>query len=109
MFQGNEKLNRISNASTVDDIEVERIDMQVDEEEFDINKHLHLFDKLNEQQNKHYDELRDSLQRVYVHLAQEIEPVCIRDICTLQSKSIELKQVSVSCITRRRESVLAQR
>jgi hypothetical protein len=111
MHQYDDKPNRISNASTADNIDDDRYQMALDENKVlscDPHQNLHLFTSLQLDQKKKYEELETSLQSIYLNLTREIEPVCIRESCTYQGKSIDLNRVSSACITRRRVSVLNQ-
>ena len=65
-----------------------------------------LFDNITDEQKCTYTKLRKSLEIVYLDLEQEIEPVCVRDQCTLIPKFVELSCVSNSMMKKRRLSSL---
>ena len=63
---------------------------------------FHLFDSISDEQKYSYSLLRDKLKEIYTNLELEIEPVCIRDTCTIVPKSVDLSRISSSMMNRRR-------
>lgn len=99
---------RFSNASTADliddsDMEIVKIDGKCKVDCLDISSLL--LDQISEDQEKIYGELRGRLEEIYVKLEVEIEPVCVRDMCSLSGKSVQLCGLSRSRISQRRLSL----
>lgn len=106
-----EPMKRISDASTIDmecdsdnDIESCFADLVLVEP----TQIKHLFTHISDEQKYIYCKLQTNLAEIYTSLEKEIEPVCIRDQCSIAPKPIGLCSISNSCITRRRVMALKQ-
>lgn len=99
--------NRWSNASTVDSSNESNEYMPKIVKQILIPKeNLKLLEKPDLQVTNFYQGLEKKLDSIYEKLQAEIEPVNVKDYCSIQAKTIQLKPISNPLIARRRISVL---
>ncbi|OMJ94806.1 hypothetical protein SteCoe_1990 [Stentor coeruleus] len=106
-----EPVKRISDASTIDmeyDSDNETRNCFEDLVLVEPTQVKNLFTHISDEQKHIYSKLQTNLAEIYTSLEKEIEPVCIRDQCSIAPKPIGLCSISNSCITRRRVMALKQ-
>lgn len=102
-FCNNEELrSRISTSGSIED-------SCSDEEEslnFNVPRHNgQIFEPISPELEEKYIQLSDKLKCIYDQLCSEIEAVSVRDDTTLQSARVDLKGISSSLISRRRQTL----